>query len=194
MTIQERIKGLLTTSTGKAMLDSGDAYGRHWERNQGVDFEAKPKYEVSCYYNEKDNTTEVSVEIDLYHYLIENLSIAGVFDCLNDLPGDDREELFEEIFEYEDKVMTNTYNYECNLSQVLQFVEIIYKDNAFILLQVHQGCDVRGGYTRAMIFAVDDIGFGFPNTSMTHLTTGKEYEGGWALIPGYVTKDEIEIY
>ena len=29
---------MLTESTGKHMLDSGGAYGRHWERNQKKSF------------------------------------------------------------------------------------------------------------------------------------------------------------
>jgi hypothetical protein len=32
--LEERIYQMLTTSTGSHMLDSGGAYGRHWQSNQ----------------------------------------------------------------------------------------------------------------------------------------------------------------
>ena len=50
----------------------------------------------------------------------------------------------------------NTYNGESDLSQVLQgsrikiFVDGQYED--YYLIQIHNGCDVRGGYTDAKLF------------------------------------------
>lgn len=51
----------------------------------------------------------------------------------------------------------NTYNHESVLSQIIQYTYYEdpdggYRDNGRILLQVHGGCDVRGGYTRPRIF------------------------------------------
>jgi len=50
----------------------------------------------------------------------------------------------------------NTYNYENLLSQVLQFILLEGKDDTYIILQVHGGCDVRGGYTKPRVFRVID--------------------------------------
>ena len=36
------IADMLQENTGRHMLDSGGAYGRNWERNQGRDFDSEP--------------------------------------------------------------------------------------------------------------------------------------------------------
>ena len=46
----------------------------------------------------------------------------------------------------------NSYNRDSNLSQVIQYT--VY-DSGLVALQVHGGCDVRGGYTAPRIFAID---------------------------------------
>ena len=33
---QKMLARMLTENTGRNILDSGDAYGRHWEKNQGI--------------------------------------------------------------------------------------------------------------------------------------------------------------
>ena len=45
-TTAEVIADMLRENTGKHFLDSGGAYGRHWERNQDRDFSAEPYAEV----------------------------------------------------------------------------------------------------------------------------------------------------
>ena len=51
---------------------------------------------------------------------------------------------------------TNTYNHESNLSQVLQFTAIKLLGEHYVILQIHGGCDVRGGYTDARLFKLDN--------------------------------------
>ena len=67
----------------------------------------------------------------------------------------------------------NTYNYDSNLSQVLQYTIYDVKDTRYIALQIHNGYDVRGGYTNARLFVSDYLpserGFG------TVKIFGKEY-------------------
>ena len=48
----------------------------------------------------------------------------------------------------------NTYNWDCNLSQTLQWTYVVEESSNdwYVLLQVHQWCDVRGGYTDAKMF------------------------------------------
>jgi hypothetical protein len=55
--------------------------------------------------------------------------------------------------------MQNTYNWENLLSQVLQYVQIDADDETYLILQIHNGCDVRGGYTAPRIFKVTDIDY-----------------------------------
>ena len=46
----------------------------------------------------------------------------------------------------------NTYNGECILSQTLQYISCTIDNECIIILQVHGGCDVRGGYTEPRVF------------------------------------------
>jgi hypothetical protein len=52
--------------------------------------------------------------------------------------------------------ITNTYNYDNILSEALQYGILISEDTDehFIILQLHNGCDVRGGYTRPRVFSL----------------------------------------
>ena len=49
-------------------------------------------------------------------------------------------------------VTVNTYNEENLLDQTLQFVYFIIDRQDYVVLQVHGGCDVRGGYTDPQVF------------------------------------------
>lgn len=48
----------------------------------------------------------------------------------------------------------NTYNYDSDLSQVLQGGYCKIDGDVYLILQIHGGCDVRGGYTDARLFRV----------------------------------------
>ena len=50
----------------------------------------------------------------------------------------------------------NTCNGDSDLSQVLQGAWLEDADgDSYLLLQIHGGCDVRGGYTDAKLFKVE---------------------------------------
>ena len=163
MKVKEQIFEMLTENTGKHLLDSGDAYGRHWERNEKKtiqDFENEP--EVNW---DGDDYT-----ISLFHYLVNGLdfddrNICNEFNSMNvdDWESEiygvsaEGEKWIKEIFEIERSF--NSYNGESALSQVIQGTwlhEIGDEDCKFLLLQIHNGCDVRGGYTNAKLFYVPD--------------------------------------
>ena len=47
--LKQVVYSMITENTGRHMLDSGGAYGRHWERNQKLsldDFESLPAVDV----------------------------------------------------------------------------------------------------------------------------------------------------
>lgn len=48
----------------------------------------------------------------------------------------------------------NTYNHDSDLTQVLQGGYCKIDDDVYLILQIHGGCDVRGGYTDARLFRV----------------------------------------
>lgn len=48
----------------------------------------------------------------------------------------------------------NTYNGEDLLSQTLQFMTFTVDETEYVMLQIHGGADVRGGYTRPTVYQV----------------------------------------
>lgn len=167
---------MLTENTGRHMLDSGGAQGRMWQRNQGKDFEGAPASLLSI--------DEYGIEVthDVYHWLADRLDFSpeyqglwGRFQAEEDSDGDrgwmDLMDAFpgwlvenghcEEtggIYGEGDSFCHNTYNEESLLSQVLQFQYIQTENEELILLQIHGGADVRGGYTDPVAFTANGYG------------------------------------
>lgn len=167
---KEVIKGMLTENTGKHFLDSGGAYGRHWQHNQGVDFDSMEPSVLDCRFGYLEITHNV------YHWLNEALiycpEVDKAFHQFAELPENEQEgwlPLISEFIElrheqganvlYSDEPIdgVNTYNHDSFLSQVIQYS--VYFDEKeqkeICLLQIHGGCDVRGGYTAPRAFELD---------------------------------------
>ncbi len=159
-TVEQTIYGMLTESTGAALCDSGGAYGRHWERNQKkslLDFQAEPEvtwegdyYIISVFhYLMKSNDLQLD---DLCH----EFNTQDVEDWDGDCYGvskSGQQWLDEKGFFHSSA--WNTYNGETSLSQVLQGHNLELDGERYVLLQIHQGCDVRGGYTDAKLFRLE---------------------------------------
>lgn len=146
---------MLVENTGAHLLDSGGAYGRHHERNRGkteADFEASPSVLFDKY----------GVSLNVYHYLARRLAYAphlqGEFDDFVASSPDDEGwlSLAESFAQSKDRDARtwNTYNGECLLSQTVQGVSFQDNGETYALIQIHGGCDVRGGYTKPRIFRV----------------------------------------
>lgn len=159
-TVDQHLKEMLKENTGSHFLDSGGAYGRHWERNQGRDFENEPRVMVDL---------DVPV-VNVYHYLNEVLGVDEFTEYVNQLIDYDGVHWAQEaLVSVRDRDLVhkatsvkNTYNEEENLSQVLQVACFSRSDEmgipaVYVLLQIHQGCDVRGGYTQARCFRLEGI-------------------------------------
>lgn len=159
MDTKEILQSMMTENTGRHMLDSGGAYGRHWESNQGIDFES----------DVPEATWRGGPTVNVYHWLKDRVSYAPAMDRLFRIYCADSDDTwyadtcaFAEHMNddrYEDVWGYNTYNGEDLLSQTLQWTGFTYDCERYILLQVHGGCDVRGGYTAPRVFQVD-YGFG----------------------------------
>lgn len=179
METKEVVAGLLTENTGRHILDSGDAYGRHWQRNQ----KAAGDSPVEFFESLPPATWEKysGVVLNVYHFLVatcdynERLDRAfhkwvysGPEDRLINGCGT-ADEFIEALVAkgWADKndewngQWTNTYNSEDALSQVIQYVCVALTDECpwgegpHVLLSVHNGADVRGGYTALRAFASD---------------------------------------
>ncbi len=116
------------------------------------------------------DSTDVDYTVSLYHYLVDALEVDELCEKFNALECKDWDsdkacgisKTQEEWLEKQGFVIGNTwnsYNSESNLSQTIQGANITVDDEAeeyptYILLQIHQGADVRGGYTDAKLFKV----------------------------------------
>lgn len=187
-TIENAITKMLTENTGSHMLDSGGAYGRHWEKNQKRLFENEKKYTFDNY----------DISLNVYHYLVDNLTIskesqkyqrmyekfvaksedyhlADMEDFIHNLNRKGLSQSDNYIIGKTPQTV-NTYNHESLLSQVLQYIIFYDGDDYFILLQIHNGCDVRGGYTAPKIFEIEDVeSFIMQNQSCSVMTKKGSY-------------------
>lgn len=164
------LQAMFTANTGKSFLDSGGAYGRNYERKQEDDswifddvFELDAKY------------GDLEVIIHAYPWLLERNELYFQ-PALTELfwqwaqTGEQSSKHWVESakewaaahshqsrkrFDYRSGTV-NTYNSEFPLDQTLQWTEYHCERSgaAYLMLQVHGGCDVRGGYTRPWIFQI----------------------------------------
>ena len=170
--VKEVIKAMLIENTGRALGDSGDIYGRNYEKNQEVDFDKQPEVDVDGI---GDGTTEdVCYYISVYHYLTKYLEFDNLTEDINDMLdavrgnydndahwSQDALDFVEDFLDNElDMCITektkalNTYNFDSHLSQGLQYSLFEVNDEYYALIQIHGGCDIRGGYTDAVCFKI----------------------------------------
>lgn len=164
---QRRLHEMLQENTGAHLLDSGDAYGRAWERNRAVlDFRKREKLGISVYGD------SITFEIDLFHYLSAFLTLTDRaidlqerFEEYNDHAGladaeDFREHLIGIGYATDNDIRPtfNSYNWENSLAGTIQGVCVTdHYGTSFIMLQIHGGADVRGGYTAPQVFECYDL-------------------------------------
>lgn len=163
-TTEQVIAEMLTENTGTHFLDSGGIGGRHWQRNQGRDFESEPATYLSFKY------AYIEYTLNLYHFLKETLSYSPEWQRRFDWyvrrtdPNDDKNwhELKNEFAEInksskfgnevENWGITNSYNYDNFLSQDIEFASFAANGKQLVILQTHNGCDARGGYSAPKLF------------------------------------------
>ena len=167
---------MLTENTGKHFLDSGGSSNRHWQRNQEKTIDDFMNEEEEVYqigFDQNGKADEILRTVSVFHYLAgsgSNLELDSICKKFNDLNKIDDEladcepygvgvvawNYIERFYHAEVDKVWNTYNGDSDLSQTLQgaslklFVDGQYED--YILIQIHGGCDVRGGYTNAVLF------------------------------------------
>lgn len=247
-TIESVIYEMMTTSTGKSLGDSGDAYGRHWQRNQrdyptleslqktpSVTIEKPEQWyilkndagqfvrrfmsqkeakqyiagDARTYTIEKEtlDSGDIDYTVNIFHHLTASLDIDETCRAFNTLPCDywNSEKAYGISLEQEEWLENhgltigntwNSYNGESNLSQALQGANVTENDDhtstdewpTYILLQIHQGCDVRGGYTNAKLFKISsDSGYFDTNPVVYGDIDGVQVESGYT---GYSLTDE----
>jgi hypothetical protein len=153
---EQVIYEMLTENTGRHLLDSGDAYGRNYERNG---FKS-----LDDFRNEARTTFDVKwgdVSVSLFHHLVDRLKYEDQEDNYFHAWAKDKDDYWLQLVEdyaeergWEIVFSENSYNRDSNLSQVIQYT--VY-DSGLVALQVHGGADVRGGYTAPRIFSIGDF-------------------------------------
>lgn len=165
MTTEHVLADMIVENTGIALCDSGGAYGRNWERNQGLtvgDLCDRPDAEIVGW-KAKDGTEEFGwVNVDVFHYLASRLEYHDDVNSMfmeyaeqeenKDVPWLVLMEEFAAAETWGENIVFNSYNSETLLSQTIQGVLFEYADQPYVLLQIHGGCDVRGGYTAPKAF------------------------------------------
>ena len=141
-----------------------------WQRNKKKtieDFENEDDelYQLDAKYKEIHRTVSV------FHYLTNNLEIDDICEEFNRLQDESNNwdakcdlygvstEAYEHIngeYVVDIERTWNTYNGESDLSQILQGANLTIEYEGYILIQIHNGADARGGYTDAKLFKLED--------------------------------------
>ena len=212
---EQVITEMLTESTGRHFMDSGDAYGRHWEENQknGI----KTGYQICDFYVDKEeqtcelipiipifdvfsNTLQYTdeckhleslmpqlVSYDALYWIQNEVEQGKIYDKLYALIVDNQIDglFFDEpyivriqllgstigyatqllnnfhqtVFKENKYIGTNifnSYNRDNFISQDYMSTYFEYESEPYIAISIHNGCDIRGGYTDVHIF---DVGY-----------------------------------
>ena len=161
MTTAEALASQFTENTGRHIMDSGGAYGRNWERNQGKTADTWMTAPSATIHDQ--GTEYAYVTINTFRWLESRLDFDpdmqarfDEFSAGSTAPWlVDMRDFAESVHDgtgYDEINVVNTYNYDSLLDEVLQWVEFSYEDERFVLLQYHGGCDVRGGYTAPKVY------------------------------------------
>lgn len=178
--LEKTIYEMLTENTGIHILDSGMGHDRHWQKNQEKtlkDFqnESPISWGIEDYRSQENKnqpltSSDIVYTISLFHYLQSVLSIDDVCEKFNKLECKEWDSGFYGISKKQEKYLLeklelkpvgeafNTYDGDSTLSQVLQG-QYFSNDGTdipdYVLLQIHNGCDIRGGYTNAKLFKLE---------------------------------------
>lgn len=166
------IQDMMLENTGRALCDSGGAYGRNWEINREKGFPTETEYPIE--FSEWRDGIDLDPTLNIYPYLINTLKRTSEAEEIEQaLYEEVGEEDIWSIWVIEDTIKSsdfqcifdtrvynswiNTYNYAGIQSQILQYLIFEALDTDYILLQIHGGCDARGGYTKPRVFEIEDI-------------------------------------
>jgi hypothetical protein len=174
--VQKLVYSMLIECTGRHFLDSGFDNGRHWQKNK--------KKTILDFFNESEELIIFDYgyferTVSLFHFLgSSNLDLDNISKKFNRLNSNTKD--WDGEIQGKDCIYGvsanaanflnslnakclrtfNTCNFDSDLSQVIQGSEIeIFIDGqneTYFLIQIHNGADVRGGYTDAKLFYCKD--------------------------------------
>lgn len=183
-----RLYEMMTENTGTHMLDSGMSDGRHWQQNQGhtleewlhrpsaileTDYSTYVTLDLFGFLNSRVKLTEKAQQFqDAFEVWLAEDSERSPYSC------QDMEEWANQFHDnrsdYGDATIANSYNWENFLSQTIQYVNFEFLGESFVMLQIHGGADVRGGYTHPQVFEVSSSYWAHDMTGATIFCNGSE--------------------
>lgn len=217
---QETIAKAFRYNSGKSFLDSGDHYGRHYEKPPISD--DQPIVTIDCY------KREVSPRIETALFLAEtcevDFDIQDQFDEWAAKEENSELSWFEagkqfatDVLGLQQLARDNTYNNENDLSQDYVWEvydeedrgDWIYQDDALMVCYAHTGCDVRGGYSYPLFMRCQgDYAVPFDLCAEFYISEGRkddveltddecreldeQWQIGYSSCPGYQFSKEIE--
>ena len=158
---------MITQNTGSSMGDSGgypvfnsngeyetssSGYGRHHEFNRGKSLEYFKNAPEVIFDNDFGSYT-----VSTFHYLVKQLDLDDFCNKFNREYREDIESwLQEQGYEISGR-WYNSYNGDSMLSQHVQYAVVkeinsLNDEGDYVLVQTHNGCDIRGGYSDAKLF------------------------------------------
>lgn len=148
----------LRENTGRSFLDSGDCYGRHYDR---------PMPTAAVWFTE-----DYCPIMSLGHFLMDNClhlpEVQKAFDAFSAESDLTWEKDLDAFFQVKKRKEFYSYNEEnaldqdfvCRIFSVVD--EWVYDEEAIIVVQSHNGCDARSGFSRPLILSPkDDLSFLF---------------------------------
>jgi|DEB0MinimDraft_6_1074348.scaffolds.fasta_scaffold00295_12 hypothetical protein len=178
-------------NSGRHFLDSGDHYGRHYEK--GPISENDPAIKIELW-----GENEVMATIETVAFLSEKCEhLDYIQNQFDEFAADLTQSWFEcgqafcELKGYELKARDNTYNNENDLSQDYVWEiwddpnpecdDWIYSDSAILVVYIHTGCDIRGGYSFPVFLKCTDYDYSLPIDTVV----------GWNLCDASIDGEEI---
>jgi hypothetical protein len=170
--VQKLVYAMLTENTCSHFLDSGGTDGRGWQRNQKKTILDFYNEQAEQYFLDTDSKyPEIERSVSVFHYL-SNLELDEICDKFNKANNKAKDwdgnfygvsikaqgYLYNlaQTHEITEAREWNTYNGNSDLSQTLQGASLTIDGDEYMLIQIHNGADVRGGYTDAKLFKVTD--------------------------------------
>ena len=152
---QKIIYKMLIENTGCHIMDSGGDYGRAWQQNRKKDITQEPKI----------NDDGIK---SLYHFLVDHLEFDPILDQkfkqFSKRKSDQSDwQLMREFAEIKNNpemidrpICDNSYNVDNCLSQDIQYCIFFDDYNEKVIIQSHNGADIRGGYSTPRVFNIKE--------------------------------------
>jgi len=165
---QQCIASQLSENTGSALCDSGDFYGRNYEKySGGVDFTESLRVNKWG--------AIIPIQIWMNHNLDRSKSAVALEKSLLKKLKEKKVEYIELCYGNQEEVLDilksieatetcygglkfdNTYNGDNNLSQNLQLMIFEFENKEYAIIETHNGCDIRGGYSTGRVYQINDL-------------------------------------